>query len=253
MADSVANLARARRMPCEEVLLGRLKSSEREQLWAFWREHLDCWRRSNLNQREYCEANGLSLKRFGNWRAKFKDEGIVPERKLLWRRGSKADLGASPRTSPMTNPRTVASAPPPVEGPAARTAPNGARRHFSEEAKRQIVEEACRPGASVSSVARQYGVATSVLFRWRQALGLGASQEASAFAAVRITDGAEASADPPSADPPPAPPAAPPVIVERPAPGVEIELIGGRRVRFDRDVDPETVRRLVSVLEGEQS
>jgi len=230
--------------------LGRLKSSEREQLWAFWREHLDCWRRSNLNQREYCEANGLSLKRFGNWRAKFKDEGIVPERKLLWRRGSKADPGASPRTSPMTSPMTNASVPPPVGGPAARTAPNGARRHFNEEAKRQIVEEACRPGASVSSVARQYGVATSVLFRWRQALGLGASQEVPAFAAVRITDGAEA--DPPSVDMQTAP-AAPSVIVERPAPGVEIELIGGRRVRFDRDVDPETVKRLVSALEGDRS
>jgi hypothetical protein len=41
------------------------------------------------------------------------------------------------------------------------------------------------------------------------------------------------------------------VIVERPAPGIEVELIGGRRVRFDRDTDPETVRRLVSLLEGE--
>ncbi len=42
-----------------------------------------------------------------------------------------------------------------------------------------------------------------------------------------------------------------PVIVERSAPGIEVELIGGRRVRFERDVDPETVRRLVSLLEGE--
>ncbi len=42
-----------------------------------------------------------------------------------------------------------------------------------------------------------------------------------------------------------------PVIVERSAPGIEVELIGGRRVRFERDVDPETVRRLVTLLEGE--
>ena len=34
-------------------------------------------------------------------------------------------------------------------------------------------------------------------------------------------------------------------------PGIEVELIGGRRVRFERDVDPETVRRLVTLLEGE--
>jgi len=233
--------------------LGRLKLSEREQLWDFWREHLDCWRRSDLNQREYCAANGLSLKRFGNWRAKFKDEGIVPARKLLWRRGSKPDPGVSPRTSPMTSPRTNAPAAPPAEASAqpAVAVPTGARRHFSEEAKRQIVEVACRPGASVSSVARQYGVATSVLFRWRQALGLGASPEEPAFAPVRITDGTETSAAPPSVDLQPVP-APSPVIIERPAPGIEIELIGGRRVRFDRDVDPETVRRLVSVLEGDR-
>ena len=43
------------------------------------------------------------------------------------------------------------------------------------------------------------------------------------------------------------------VIIERTTSGIEIELIGGHRVRFDRDVDPETVRRLVSVLEGDRA
>jgi hypothetical protein len=41
---------------------------------AFWRAHHEGWRQSDLNQREYCEAQGLSLKAFGNWRAKFKAE-----------------------------------------------------------------------------------------------------------------------------------------------------------------------------------
>jgi hypothetical protein len=40
------------------------------------------------------------------------------------------------------------------------------------------------------------------------------------------------------------------VIVERSAPGIEVELIGGRRVRFERDADPETIRRTVALLEG---
>jgi hypothetical protein len=31
---------------------------------------------------------------------------------------------------------------------------------------------------------------------------------------------------------------------------IEVELIGGRRVRFERDADPETVRRLLALLEG---
>ena len=30
-----------------------------------------------------------------------------------------------------------------------------------------------------------------------------------------------------------------PVIVERSAPGIEVELIGGRRVRFERDLDAD--------------
>jgi len=37
------------------------------------------------------------------------------------------------------------------------------------------------------------------------------------------------------------PPSPPSIIVERATAGIEIELIGGRRVRFDRDVDPETM------------
>src|ERR1700736_3662881 len=39
---------------------------------AFWRTHHEAWRRSELNQREYCEAQGISLKAFGNWRGEFK-------------------------------------------------------------------------------------------------------------------------------------------------------------------------------------
>jgi hypothetical protein len=43
-------------------------------------------------------------------------------------------------------------------------------------------------------------------------------------------------------------------VVESPsvplASGVEVELVGGRRLRFERDADPETVRRLITLLEG---
>ena len=54
---------------------------------AFWRAHHEAWCRSELNQREYCEAQGIPLKAFGNWRAKFKAEPQAPRRKLLYRRG----------------------------------------------------------------------------------------------------------------------------------------------------------------------
>ena len=61
----------------------RLSTSKRAELEAFWRAHLDGWRRSDLNQRQYCELHGLPLKRFGNWRAKLKGEEPVVSGKLL--------------------------------------------------------------------------------------------------------------------------------------------------------------------------
>ena len=48
------------------------------------------------------------------------------------------------------------------------------RRRWSEEEKLALVEEACRPGNSVSEVARQRGINASQLFGWRrQALAKG--------------------------------------------------------------------------------
>jgi Transposase IS66 family/IS66 C-terminal element len=56
------------------------------QSWAFWRAHHEAWKRSDLNQRQYCAAEGIPLKAFGNWRAQFKAEPQPPERRLLYRR-----------------------------------------------------------------------------------------------------------------------------------------------------------------------
>ncbi len=128
--------------------------------------------------------------------------------------------------------------------PSARSGGSGRRRNFSEADKRRIVEETCREGASVSGVARRYGIGTRLLFSWKKELTPGTSPGPT-FLPVMLVDGTDQPAGPASV-------AAPaPVIVERPTPGIEVELIGGRRVRFERDVDPETVRRLVTLLEGE--
>src|ERR1700761_6541240 len=54
---------------------------------VFWWAHHEAWQQSALNQREYCEAHGIPLKAFGNWRAKFKAEPRPAEPKLLYRRG----------------------------------------------------------------------------------------------------------------------------------------------------------------------
>ena len=213
-------------------------SQDREAVRVFWRLHIEGWIRSELSQREYCEVHALDRKGFRRWRLQLKYETEVAERKALLRgRGRRM-------ASPMTNPMTKELVPPALVIPRA-----GRRRNFAEAVKRRIVEETCQPGMSVSAVARRYGIAVSVLFRWRNALGLGPSSEQTTFLPVEISDGNEAAAGPPMPSVQRVA-AAPSIIVERPATGIEIELIGGRRVRFERDVDPETVRQLVLALEG---
>ncbi len=66
----------------------KMAAGKRTELESFWRARLEGWRRSDLNQWEYCELDGLPLKRFGNWCAKYKHENDVRGQKLLWRRGA---------------------------------------------------------------------------------------------------------------------------------------------------------------------
>ncbi len=147
---------------------------------AFWRAHHEAWQQSALNQRQYCEAHGIPLKAFGNWRARFKAEPQLAVRKLLYRRhGLSHTFGhsVSHRLSHMTYGRAEPIVPPAREGH---------RRKFSEADKRRIVEEAARHGASLSEVARGYGIAARVLFRWKQEL----TQAELLFVAVEIADAA---------------------------------------------------------------
>ena len=76
----------------------RMKAAKQAELEAFWRAHVDGWRRSLLNQREYCQVHGLPLKRFENWRAKYRHEDGRFPHKVLYRRNG--DLGHM--TDPMT-------------------------------------------------------------------------------------------------------------------------------------------------------
>jgi hypothetical protein len=155
----------------------------RRQDKAFWRAHHEAWKRSDLNQRQYCEAEDIPLKAFGNWRAVFKAEPQPPERKLLYRR-----RGLSPPFSPQLSPPL---SPPLSPGtyPSSRSARpfvarprEGHRRRFSEADKRQILDQAAQDGTSAAEVARRYGIDGRILRRWKQELA------PPAFVAVEITD-----------------------------------------------------------------
>ena len=110
------------------------------------------------------------------------------------------------------------------------------RRKWSGAEKAAVVAETA--GSSVSSVARRYGIASSLVFRWRREFGEGgkkAKREARAsFIPVAL----------------PAPATAP-VAAAVPGGGViEIELSGGRRVRVDGSVDLNALKRVIAVLDG---
>jgi hypothetical protein len=93
---------------------------------AFWRTHHEAWRLSELNQREYCEAQGIPLKAFGNRRAKFKAEPQPQERKLLYRRRALSHT-LSHNLSHRLSHMTYGS---PVPGPLVPPAREGHRRRF---------------------------------------------------------------------------------------------------------------------------
>lgn len=153
---------------------------------AFWRAHHEAWKRSDLNQRQYCEAYDIPLKAFGNWRAIFKAEPQPPERKLLYRR-----RGFSPPLSPLLNPPlshplSHRAYPSSWSGsPIVPRAREGHRRRFSEADKRRIVDEATQADTSIAEVARRYGIDRRVLRRWKVEL---ATVTVPTFVSVEITD-----------------------------------------------------------------
>jgi transposase len=116
------------------------------------------------------------------------------------------------------------------------------RRRWTAEERRQIVAESGT--APVSVVARQHGIAVSLVFRWRRQAGLpgkraGVKKADAAFVPVMLTA-------PSVPEAPPQPPG-----VQAPDGGlIEIELASGRRVRLSGPVDVQALKRVIAVLEG---
>jgi hypothetical protein len=148
---------------------------------SFWRAHHEAWKRSDLNQRQYCDAEGIPLKAFRNWRAIFKAEPQPPERKLLYRRRGLSPP-FSPHLSPLFSPGTYPSS---SAGPIVPRPREGHRRRFSEALvsqylvfdiqQNEVTNRQCRtiaPDREQATIKCQHGLRISII---RTALRIGQS------------------------------------------------------------------------------
>lgn len=123
------------------------------------------------------------------------------------------------------------------------------RRRWHYEDKVRIVEESFAAGMTVTDVARRNGVAASLVFTWRRQakLGqLGGGSLAPLLLPVELAPVVTDVTPPPVAE----------VAVAEPARRshrlsgmIEIALGSGRRLRVDRDVDADALRRVLDVLD----
>jgi transposase len=109
------------------------------------------------------------------------------------------------------------------------------RRRWTSEQKLALVSESLRPGASPTQVARRYGISTGLLYTWRQLARSGelalVPVSAPAFVPVEIVPEASGLCG-----------------GERGDGMMVIELPGDRRVRVDRHVDTDALRRVLLAL-----
>src|SRR5690349_1721723 len=71
----------------------------------------------------------------------------------------------------------------------------GRRRRWTDEEKAWIVAESLDPAATVSAVARRYGLHPSQLFVWRQQFAAPAAREAPGFVPVVVAEEAATPAE----------------------------------------------------------
>jgi len=128
------------------------------------------------------------------------------------------------------------------------------RRHWPDEEKLRILSEVLVPGVTVAAVADRNGVCRSLVYLWLRLARTGrlrgislAEPQAAPFVPVRIESHSESAR---AESPPAAPCARPAGVSRRRASMVEVVLGNGRTLKVDENIDPATLARLLTVLDG---
>lgn len=215
-------------------------SRRNQAVQAFWAMHVEALQWSNLSVRVYAEAHRLSVERLYHWRELIGNGTVEIDWRSMLHPSARPSISTTIRPSAkqdagiraLTEAATVDSAPP----------AKGHRRRFSVEEKRAILVEARDTGTPLSAIARRHSISTSMVFRWRVALGLN-TDPPSMFATVRLrrrNSGATHS-DGTVLD----------GLLPAPKGTGLVELADGRRVFAPTHADPEAVQRAVSDQESE--
>jgi transposase len=111
------------------------------------------------------------------------------------------------------------------------------KRLWRREEKRSICFQTTAAGVSVAQVARRYAMNANMIFQWlrdpRYAPG---AADAAGFLPVEIVDRPGSEDTPPATDPGPS------------AGMIEIDIVGGHRLRINGAYDPEALARLIRGL-----
>lgn len=204
---------------------------------AFWAMHVEAWQWSGLHLRDYSSALRLSLYSLKRWRNLIESEEVVIDWRAMLHPSARPLISTniSTRTKEKERAEALTAAIEAEAGPPKRAT----RRRYTTEQKIALLLETERHGESVSSVGRAHGIATSVLFRWRDQFGL-AKEKPAVLMPVRIVESRADRIGAPSllAD-----------LLPKPDGMREVELADGRRVFAPADADPDAVRREVAVRE----
>jgi transposase-like protein len=203
--------------------------------------HIEALAWSGMTARAYAKALGLSLYSLRRWQGLIDAGEAAEDWRALLHPSARATLSTSASSSAKESAAKSDLTNSQFEEPAPA---KPRRRSFSAEEKLAIVLETERPGATVSQVAREHQIVTSVLFRWRAELGFGRSKPVK-LAAVRIVDEPQNGKRGARTEP-----VALSHILPIPPDAVAVELADGRCVFAPAGSDPEVVRRYIDEREN---